>query len=168
MAVALGTHTDHVYIIVVAFPRSSSCTRHLVFLPKNLFVTTTLRATAAIENVTVRESARLRARRAESGAAHPQSSTQPGPGPAATATPSTAQPGAALADGLPGTTDTTPSHLSASSTARSEPKTQFLQILCTSCQATKPQHQTKPHNDRQRHQDLLNHQTQPLQLRIVA
>ena len=62
-----------------------------------------------MENVTVRESARLRARRAESGTAHPQSSTQPGSDPAATATPSTAQSGAALADGLPGTTDTTPS-----------------------------------------------------------
>ena len=63
-----------------------------------------------MENVTVRESACLYARRAESGTAHPQSSTQPGSDPAATATPSTAQPGAALADGLPGTTDITPSH----------------------------------------------------------
>ena len=62
-----------------------------------------------MENVAVRESARLRTRRTESDTAHPQSSTQPGSDPAATATPSTAQPGAALADGLPGTTDTTPS-----------------------------------------------------------
>ena len=67
-----------------------------------------------MENVTVRESARLRARRAESGTAHPQSSTQPGSDPAAIAIPSTAQPGAALADGLPGTTDITPSHYVAS------------------------------------------------------
>ena len=66
-----------------------------------------------MENVTVSESARLRARCAESGTAHPQSSTQPGSDPAATATPSTAQSGAALADGLPGTTDTTPSQVAA-------------------------------------------------------
>ena len=67
-----------------------------------------------MENVTVRESARLHACRAESDTVHPQSSTQPGSNPAATATPFTAQPGAALADGLPGTTDTMPSHYVAS------------------------------------------------------
>ena len=64
-----------------------------------------------MENVTVRESARLRARRAESGTAHPQSSTQPGSDPAATATPPTVQPGSALADGLPGILSTSPSQL---------------------------------------------------------
>ena len=67
-----------------------------------------------MENVTVHESARLGTRRAESDTAHPQSSTQLGSDPAATATPSTAQPGAALADGLPGTTDTTLSQYVAS------------------------------------------------------
>ena len=64
-----------------------------------------------MENVTIRESARLRARRPELGAAHPQSSTQPGSDPAATVMPSTVQSGTALADGLPGTTDTTPSQM---------------------------------------------------------
>ena len=103
--VVLDAHTEHVYSR--CFPPSlvlhaTSC----AFSPRTCFVTTTLRA---MENVTVRESARLRACRAESGTAHPQSSTQPGSDPAATATPSTAQPGAALADGLPGTTDITPS-----------------------------------------------------------
>ena len=67
-----------------------------------------------MENVTVRESARLRARHTELGTAHPQSSTQPGSDPAATTTPPTVQPGSALADGLPGTPSTSPSHYVAS------------------------------------------------------
>ena len=67
-----------------------------------------------MENVTVCESAHLYAHSTKLGTAHPQTSTQPGSDPAATAIPSTAQPGAALADGLPGTTDMTPSHYVAS------------------------------------------------------
>ena len=82
----LGAHTDHVYSRC-AFLRRLLCTRHLVLSPRTCFVTTTLRATIAMENVTVRESARLRARRAaESDSTRPQASTQPGPDPAATAT----------------------------------------------------------------------------------
>ena len=67
-----------------------------------------------MENVTIRKSAHLHTRRAELGAAHPQSSTQPGSDPAATAMPSTVQSGTALADGLPGTTNIMPSHYVAS------------------------------------------------------
>ena len=71
-----------------------------------------------MENVTVRESARLRARRAaEAGSALPQPSTQPGSDPASTttATPNTIQPGfAPVPNGLPGAYDAKPSHYVAS------------------------------------------------------
>ena len=74
--------------------------------PRTCFVTTTLRATITMENVTVRESARLRARRAaELDSTRPQASTQPGPDPATTAiaTPSTVQPRPAPVSGGPTT-----------------------------------------------------------------
>lgn len=92
-ATVLGAHTDHVEYIVGASP---SFALHAI----------------AMENVTVRESARLRARCAEPGTAHPQPSTQSGPGPtaSATATPSTAQPEPVPVATLPGTLDATPSH----------------------------------------------------------
>ena len=108
VAVVLGAHTDHVYSRCFPPPSLAPHATSCAFPPEP--VSSPPRATVVMENVTVRESARLRARRAESSTAHSQPSAQPGSDPAATATPSTAQPGTALADSLPGTIDATPSH----------------------------------------------------------